>query len=172
VDAPVADILPSEDEDEDLIPGTRGEVAAYDNGESEEVDYEEESDVGSSSGSSSGSGSDDDSGSDSDSGESIVFEDAQAVGVEDEAAGAEQGVVRKKKKGEENDEPVVEFPADLDDTVHNGGKRRKTASVWKDESDAAIRVDIGASRLLRKLGRGKDEAHLSGTELEKKLREQ
>jgi hypothetical protein len=168
----VVDVLPSEDEeeDEDLIPGTRGEIRAVES--DDEVDYEasDAESSGSGSGSSSGSGSEDDS----DSGESFAFEDGNVAATEAETPAEENGVSKKKKKQPgEDDEPIVTLPDDLDDTIHGEGKRKgRTSSVWKDESDAAIRVDIGASRLLRKLGRGKDEAHLSGIELEKKLREQ
>ena len=167
----MADILPSEDEDEDLIPGTKGEIKAIDS--DDEVDYEasDAESSGSGSGSSSGSGSDDES----DSGESIAFEDDNVTAVQEDTMEEGNGASKKSKKKQpgEEDEPIVTLPDDLDDTIHGEGKRKgKNASVWKDESDAAIRVDIGASRLLRKLGRGKDEAHLSGVELEKKLREQ
>ena len=140
--------LPSEDEDEDALIRPPSRAVGDDEEASDEAEEDEEEDS-----------SDDD--------ESIASSSS---------SGSSRAPVAKKDKRQVeigNGEPTIEFPDDLDDELpEERAQARGSKAVWNDPSDSAVRVDVEANRLLKKLGRGKGDPNIDGTELEKRLRGQ
>ena len=174
VDAPVM-AMPSEDEEEggdheeiDFEVDLEGEDAeeGEESDEGDEESDEEESDASEESDAESTASS-----SSSASGASIAFADDSAA-----AAGHSGEQKKRKRKGVDEDaEPELEFPSDMEDELPSGTKAKgkgKASGVWSDPSDELVRVDLEANRLLKKLGRGKGDPNVNGAELEKRLREQ
>lgn len=146
--------LPSEDEDEDedgLIRPPRGQTGDEEEGSDRDDEDEDEDE--------------DDSG-----------DESEASSSSSGSSRASPAPVTKKDKRQAenvNGEPTIEFPDDLDDELpEDRARARGSKAVWNDPSDSAVRVDVEANRLLKKLGRGKGDPNISGTELEKRLREQ
>jgi len=152
VDAPVYD-LPSEDEDEDgLIRPPHGDVEEAEGSDGEEDEDEDESDD-----------------------ESVASSSTSSSSRGPHAQATSTSSTKKEKRQAENGngEPTIEFPDDLDDVLpEERAQARGSKAVWSDPSDSAVRIDIEANRLLKKLGRGKGDPNINGTELEKRLREQ
>ena len=148
--------LPSDDESE----GESSRGVVFEDGDGE-IDYEqtsEEEDEESEDEDSEDSEEDSDASSDSGSGHSITFDDHHASSTK----------TSKKRKSGEDAEPIIDLPEDLQDELPS----RRKGGVWTDPADQAIRVDLEANRMLKKLGRGKGDPKISGVELEKRLREQ
>ena len=139
--------LPSEDEDEDALirPPSRAV------GDDEEASDEDEE------------------------GEEEESSDDESIASSSSSGSSRAPVAKKDKRQVENGngEPTIEFPDDLDDELpEERAQARGSKAIWNDPSDSAVRVDVEANRLLKKLGRGKGDPNINGTELEKRLRGQ